>query len=125
MFMRMTGRDVVSLRSLVTKRGLEMIYNRTENSKVEALETLSGDDRRDRVSLRAFDGLLGRLVDAGPQELSRWGGQNCKQRLDRLNAEVQGVERQINQIGAWLEQQGGPVDDGHTAQAAQQLKKML
>ncbi|CAE8680328.1 unnamed protein product, partial [Polarella glacialis] len=55
MFLRLSGRQVVSHRELVTQRGLEMIYQRTGNASVEALMDLEGRDRRDRAMLRAFD----------------------------------------------------------------------
>merc|ERR1719221_587612 len=105
MYMHLCGRSVVSVRERITRRGLEMVYQRNANSKVEALESLSGEDRRDRVSIRAFDGLLARLVKATSEELTRWGGEAAVARIDKLNAEVHHVERQISDIHNWLERE--------------------
>jgi len=130
MYMHLCGRSVVSLRSVVTRRGFEMIYQRNENSKVEALEALQGEDRRDRVSIRAFDSLLARLAKASPEELKRWGGAAAAARIDKLNAEVHQVERQIAEIGAWLDRErrdhdGEAVMPPHAQGAQQQLQKLL
>jgi len=126
MYARLAGRNTVSLRDLVMRRGLETIYKRTENSKVVALEALGGEDRRDRVTLRAFDGLLARLAAAGAEGLSRWGGDAARQRVRQLAAEVSSVERQIKDIERYIEreQANGDEDSPGVEKASEQLAKM-
>lgn len=105
MFFFMCGRSVTSCRDMLTARGLQMIYRRTSNASVAALEALGGDDRRDRVMLRAFGALAGRLLAAGPGGLGAWGGEHAWRRMQRLHQEVQQVEARIEQLAAWTSQQ--------------------
>merc|ERR1712151_225133 len=88
MYLRLCGMTVVSLRDLVLKRGLETIYERTDNANVVALESLRGDDRRDLVMLRAFDGLLGRLTAVSSESLQLWGGIAAAMRMKELAMDV-------------------------------------
>merc|ERR1712060_898223 len=98
MFIYLCGRYTVSCRELVTRRGLEMVYTRTDNAHLVALESLKGDDRRDRVMLRAFDRLLSCLVSAGSKGLHRWGGAEAFRRIQKLETEVKNAERQIMEL---------------------------
>jgi len=119
LYLRLCDTTVVSLRDLVVKRGLQTVYARTENAKVVALEALGGEDRRDRVTLRAFDGLLARLSAAGPAGLQRWGGADAARRVQQLTAEVRAVERQISEIQRWLERE----QPDHEAEAGAGVQK--
>mmetsp|Transcript_46377 Transcript_46377/g.83901 ORF Transcript_46377/g.83901 Transcript_46377/m.83901 type:complete len:391 (+) Transcript_46377:120-1292(+) len=125
MYLRLCGREAVSLRDIVVKMGLEMVYKRTENASIEALMDLKGENRRDRVTVRAFDGLLERLLRASSTELQRWGGVEARQRLEELHGQVKHVDKQIIELGTWLEQErsrGG--DGGYISNAQAQLNKM-
>merc|ERR1712224_1042500 len=103
MFWKLSGFEVAGLREHVLRRGLEMVYNRTSNAKVAALMDLGGDSRRGRATIRAFDGLLARLLRGGAEgRLDRWGGDEAMRRLLALENEVKNAERQIVGIEAWL-----------------------
>lgn len=124
MYLRLCGCEVVSLRDIVVKMGLEMVYTRTENASIEALMDLKGDNRRDRVTVRAFDGLLERLLRAGPTGLQRWGGVKAAHRLEELHGQVKHVDKQIIELEAWVEQErsrGGA--GGYLSHGQAQLNK--
>mmetsp|Transcript_108041 Transcript_108041/g.304375 ORF Transcript_108041/g.304375 Transcript_108041/m.304375 type:complete len:261 (+) Transcript_108041:138-920(+) len=106
MYLRLCGADVVSLRDRVLGRGLETIYTPTGVANVNALSHLGGDRRRDLVSIRAFEGLLARLQAAGEEGLARWGGARAVKRIRKLAEEVQGAERRLAELEAWLAEKG-------------------
>lgn len=123
MFLRLSGFEVVSLRDKIVQRGLEMVYTRTSNANVEALMDLSGESRRDRATIRAFDNLLMRLLEAGTKnDLERWGGAAAQRRLQQLEVEVRNADRQIASLDAWLTQ-GNDVGS-HSEKARAQLKQL-
>lgn len=125
-FLWLSGRRVASLRELVTGRGLETVYRRTKNASVLALEALGGEDRRDRATLRAFDGLLARLLSAGPKGLQRWGGADAAQRVQQLAAEVCGAEQRIAELECLLgPEQGTELAAQARRQAEQQLARLV
>jgi len=126
MYMQLCGKNIVSLRETVVKRGLQMVYRRTDNAKIEALMDLEGENRRDRVSVRAFDSLLSRLIGAGSQELERWGGATAADRLKKLNTEVRQAEKRIVDLETWFEQEKAEGGDeaGHVQQPLEMLNKL-
>lgn len=125
MYLRLCGREAVSLRDIIVGMGLEMVYKRTENSNVEALMDLKGDNRRDRATIRAFDSLLAKLLKAGPSGLQPWGGAEAVRRLEDLNSEVKHVDRKILELGAWLDQERARGGAGGYMESAQaQLRKL-
>lgn len=124
MCFRLCGREVSSLRDRVVSRGLETVYARTPNAEVEALMNLQGDDRRDRVTVRAFEGLLQRLVSASPDRLEKFGGRDSLARMHRLQAEVDRAARQMTSLEAWLEQHGGEGPTSQVQQAEGQLRQL-
>lgn len=117
MFIYLCGLHTVSCRELVTRKGLEMIYTRTENAHIVALEALKGENRRDRVMLRAFDCLMSRLVSAGSKGLQCWGGAEALSRIQQLDTQVKHAEREIFELEKWLEQ-----EQGSTSGAVQQAQ---
>lgn len=123
MFLRLSGFEVVSLRDQIVRRGLQMVYTRTSNANVEALMDLSGESRRDRATIRAFDNLLMRLLEAGTENaLERWGGTAAHRRLQQLDMEVRNADRQISGLDAWLTQ-GNDVGS-YAEKARAQLKQL-
>jgi len=123
MFVYLCGLHAVSCRDLVTRRGLEMVYTRTDNAHLVALEALNGEDRRDRVMLRAFDHLLSRLASAGSTGLQRWGGAEALGRIQKLDTQVKNAERQILELEKWLEQEHGSTG-GAVQQAQERYAKL-
>lgn len=119
--------QVVSLRDMVVKRGLEMVYTRAESASVDALERLSGDDRRDRVMVRAFDGLVARLVAAGSEGLKRFGGAAAHERARRLQDGARQADAQIAELEALLRwpRPGAMAGRAETAQRLSKLKHLF
>lgn len=101
-FFFLCGKSVKGLRHLVLEKGLQTVYTQTSNAKVEALEALQGDDRRDCATLRAFEGLLARLLAVGASGLAPYGGEAALKRLRQVEAEVRRAEARIAQLSAWV-----------------------
>eukprot|EP00747_Dinoflagellata_sp_TGD_P011834 gnl/TRDRNA2_/TRDRNA2_121121_c0_seq2.p1 gnl/TRDRNA2_/TRDRNA2_121121_c0~~gnl/TRDRNA2_/TRDRNA2_121121_c0_seq2.p1 ORF type:complete len:265 (-),score=40.54 gnl/TRDRNA2_/TRDRNA2_121121_c0_seq2:111-809(-) len=102
MYLKVCGTEVVSLHDQVKRRGMETIYKLTDNASVLALMELPGKNRRDRVTMLAFSGLLARLERATLQQLTRWGGADAVQRIRQLGDEARNIDKQIALRG-WLE----------------------
>lgn len=124
-FLFLCGSSVTSLRELVMARGLKTIYRQTANAKVAALQTLDGEDRRDRVMLRGFEALLQRLLAAGPQGLALYGGAAAMQRLKRLEAEVRQAEARIMQLSTWVARERSVAGARGSAQAVKEVEAEL
>lgn len=121
-YLRMRGLAVHSLRDVVTSSGSEAIYERTANSSIAALMDLDGDQRRDRVMMRACDSLLVQLLEAAPS-LLRLGGQAAQARLTELHAEVAQAERQLERLSSWLDSTAMPTTGPIAQGALEELDK--
>ncbi|CAE7368994.1 rib4 [Symbiodinium natans] len=126
MFYFLCGRQVRSFRDIVTQRGMETIYSRTDNASVAALMDLDGSARRDRAMVSAFEGLIQRLLDE-PSKLSSIAGEAAVQRLHKLATEVRQADRRIVELNRWLQQaeSGGTHESQMLRRAKQELSQLM